>query len=260
VSTAGDSGRESAGHPVRDRKERMMSDESLARRLTSGVSGGEETQGEVSKEERALLVVTNLATGGVLNFQKLYEWFDTNAIKVAKGLLEPKYRLVETLTDADVTSANFIDRLKSLAADPQTKAVDVILVLHALPDILVFDDGRIPIEDLRDQIKAEGLKHRLRLLYSTACFGASHAPHFVEAGFRVASGAIGSNTNGPYDYPTQLYNWGKGETYRLAVSRGSNWIFMAIHDEIAEALGFDDVDSTKEIAGRVLTRITSPAD
>jgi hypothetical protein len=196
----------------------------------------------------------------VLKFQKLYEWLDANAIKVAKGLLEPRYRLVETLTDADVTSANFVSRLTSLAADPQTRAVDVILVVHALPDVLVFDDGRIPIEKIRDHIKDASLKHRLRLLYSTACFGASHAPHFVEAGFRVASGAIRSNTNGPYDYPTQLYHWGKGETYRLAVSRGSNWIFMAIHDEIAEVLGFDDVDSTKEISGRVLTRITSPAD
>ncbi len=237
-----------------------MGDESLARRLTSGVSGEEETAGEVSKEERVLLVVTNLATGGEPKFQKLYEWFDANAIKVARGLLESRYHLFETLTDDDVTSTNFVDRLKSLAADPQTTAVDVILVLHALPDILVFDDGHIPIEDLRDQIKAADLKHRLRLLYSTACFGASHAPHFVEAGFRVASGAIGSNTNGPYDYPMQLFHWGKGDTYRLAVDRGSNWIFMAIHDEVAEALGFDDVDSTKVIEGRVLTRITSPAD
>lgn len=237
-----------------------MRDESLARRLTSGVSGEEETAGEVSREERVLLVVTNLATGGVPKFQKLYEWFDANAIKVAKGLLESRYRLFETLTDDDVTSTNFVDRLESLAADPQTRAIDVILVLHALADILVLDDGHIPIEDIRDQIRAANLKHKLRLLYSTACFGASHAPHFVEAGFRVASGAIGSNTNGPYDYPTQLFHWGRGGTYRLAVSRGSNWIFMAIHDEIAEVLGFDDVDSTKVIEGRVLTRITSPAD
>ena len=39
--------------------------------------------GEVKKEDRVLLVVANLATGGDERFQKLYEWLDQNAINVA---------------------------------------------------------------------------------------------------------------------------------------------------------------------------------
>ena len=104
------------------------------------------------------------------------------------------------------------------------------------------------------------LKQRLRLLYSTACYGATHAPDFIRAGFRVASGATRTNANGPYDYPTQLACWGRGWTYRSTVNLANSPIFIAMHDAIAKLLGFDDVNSEKMIEGRKHTRITTPAD
>jgi hypothetical protein len=152
-----------------------------------------------------------------------------------------------------------VDRLTNLAQDPQTKAIDVFLSLHGLPDTLFFEDGPIATSDLRDQLKAADLKERLRLFYSTACYGASHARDFVKGGFRTASGAVGTNTNGPYDYPAQLYNWGLGKTYRAVIKLGNHPAFMTTHDTIAEKFGFDDADSEKIIEGKKLTRITSGA-
>ncbi len=209
-----------------------------------------------NKNERVLLVVANLSTGGEPKLQKLYEWLDENAINVAKLMMKPHYRLIDTLSGDDVTSTNFVNRIKSLAQDPQTKVLDVFLSLHGLQDALYFDDGAIKSSDLGNRLQAANLKHRLRLLYSTACYGANHAPDFVRAGFRVASGAKGVCANGPYDYPTQLYRWGQGNTYKSVVKAGNHPIGLVTHDTVARALGFDDVDSEKIIEGKVYTRIT----
>jgi hypothetical protein len=35
-----------------------------------------------------------------------------------------------------------------------------------------------------------------------------------KTGFRTASGALGVNANGMYDYPTPLYHWADDETYK----------------------------------------------
>ena len=215
--------------------------------------------GEVKKEDRVLLVVANLATGGDERFQKLYEWLDANAVVVAKLLVGAQYRQIETLSGDDVTSTNFVDRLTNLAAEPETKAIDVFLVLHAFPGVLIFDDRPVATSELKQQIQAANLGGKLRLLYSVACYGATHARDFVDAGFRVASGSLGANANGPYDYPTQLLHWRNCDTYRLAVNRGNNPLFKAIHDTFAQAMGFDDVNSEKVIEGKKLTRIDSEA-
>ncbi len=214
----------------------------------------------VSRDERVLLVVANLTKWADPNFQKLYEWLDQNAVNVARVMMGLHYREVDTLIGPEATSANFLTRLTTLAEDPQTKAVDVFLHLHGLENELFFEEAPVETSELGDELKAAGLKERLRLLYSTACFGATHAPDFVRGGFRVVSGAVAINANGPYDYPAQLFSWGLGQTYRMAVQAGSNAVFMAILDNVAKAMGFDDVNSRKEIEGRVLTRIITEAD
>jgi hypothetical protein len=213
----------------------------------------------INKEERALLVVANLSNGGDPRLQKLYEWFDANAINVAELILDDEYHHIDTLTGNHVTKANFINRIIANAQDPQIKALDVVLVLHGPEGRLFFDDGGVRSSDLKDDIGAANLKHRLRLLYSTACYAASHAQDFVDAGFRTASGALKVCANGPYDYPAQLYNWKEGKTYKSTVKTGNNPLWMTIHDKIAEALGFDDVDSEKIIKGKKYTRITTEA-
>jgi len=215
-------------------------------------------QRHVSKDERALLVVANFSTGGEPRFQWLYEWIDKNAVVVAEQLMKPHYGHIDTLAGANVTSSNFLNRIISLAQDPQTKVLDVFLNLHGSRGTLYFDDGSIASSYLKSQLQAANLKHRLRLLYSTACYGATHAPDFVEAGFRVASGAIGVNANQLYDYPIQLYHWGTYKTYRSAVKAGSSPALMTIQDNLARAF-FDDVNSEKIIEGKKHTRITSEA-
>jgi hypothetical protein len=218
---------------------------------------------EVTKDQRALLVVANLvlgdngSNGG--NYQRLYEWLDRYAVGVANLLMRPLYRVVESLTKDQVTLDAFLDRVVSLAGDPETEALDVFLVMHGLPGKLYFDDMAITTVDLGERLKAAELAGRLRLLYSTACYGASHAGDFIDAGFRTASGALAVCANGPYDFPTQLLKWGTDQTYKSTVKAGNNPVFRVIHDNAAKAMGFSDVNSEKIIQGKKYTRITSPA-
>ncbi len=214
---------------------------------------------DVSKNERTLLVVANLSTWGQPRLQWLYEWLDQNAVTVAKLLMAPCYRQILTIKGAQATRSGFVDEIIRLAQDPQTKVLDVFLSLHGLRDVLYFQDGPVESSAVGEELRQADLQQRLRLLYSTACYGASHAADFVKAGFRVASGAMGLNANGPYDFPTQLLHWRAGETYRLAVRRANNRVFLETHDAIARGLGFNDVNSEKAIEGKKLTRITSEA-
>jgi hypothetical protein len=218
---------------------------------------------EVTRDERALLVVANLVLGDSGSnggdYQWLYKWLDRYAVLVANLLMRPVYRVVESLTKDQVTLGAFVDRVVSLASDPETKALDVFLVMHGTPGRLYFDDRSIRTADLGEQLKDADLAGRLRLLYSTACYGASHAGDFVKAGFRTASGALAVCANGPYDFPTQLLKWGTNQTYKSTMMAGNNPVFHVIHDNAAKAMGFSDVNSEKIIEGKKYTRITSPA-
>ena len=213
----------------------------------------------IGKENRALLVVVNLSSWGVKKYQKLYEWLDDNAIALSKLILKSQYREVKTLSDDDVYVADFIEMLQALAEDDEIKAIDVFLSLHGEEGKLLFDDGRIRTRDLSSRIKALGIENKLRLCYSGACYGATHAQDFVNAGFRVASGALGVASNGAFDFPFQLASWAMNEIYEHAVRAGNFKLGIAISDTAARAMGFKDVNSKKVIYGDKSTRITSAA-
>jgi len=214
---------------------------------------------DVEKGERDLFVVANLSDGGDPRFQLLYQWLDTNAVSLAWVLMRAHYRRIEALTGSNVTSSAFVDRISELALDPQIQALDVFLILHGSKGRLHFDDGTIASSELKTQLQAANLQHRLRLLYSTACYGATHAEDFVNAGFRVASGAIGVNTNGPVDYPIQLHEWSQNKRYKTVVNAGNQRLGIWTHDAMGRALGFPDANSEKIIKGKNYTSITSEA-
>jgi hypothetical protein len=215
---------------------------------------------EITKDQRALLVVANLVLGpgdGGGDYDKLYEWLDKYAVLVANLLMRPVYRVVDSLTKDEVTLDAFLDRVVRLTSDPATEALDVFLIMHGSPGRLYFDDRSISTQEISERLKAANPFDRLRLLYSTACYGASHAEDFVKAGFRTASGAIAVCANGPYEFPAQLLRWGSRQTYKSAVTAGNNPVFRLIHDNAAKVMGFSDVNSEKIIVGKKYTRITS---
>lgn len=214
---------------------------------------------KVGKNGRVLVVITSLAKYGREDLKWLYRGLEASAVIVARLILGLFYRRIYTLTGEQATAAGFVDRLAELSADPRTQAIDVLLHLHGKERELWFADGAIATRQLKERIAGQQLQGRLRLLYSTACYGANHAPDFVAAGFRVASGAIAVNANAAHDYPTELIYWALGATYEAAMKAGNNRFLTRINDRLAVRFRFTDVNSIKSMAGHGETRITSPA-
>jgi hypothetical protein len=212
----------------------------------------------IAKDDRVMLLVSNVA-GTAKKYELLYRWLDDNAISVGKDMTTPHYRKISVLKGDGVTREAFVTRVRILAKGVGTQALDVFLNLHGLRDGLKFADGKARIESLAEEIGDLDLDHRLRLMYSTCCWGALHAPYFVEAGFKTASGSAGINANGPFDFPVQLDRWTRGLTYDTAIRAANNPFMRMVHDRAAELIGFENVDSTKEIVGVKSLRITSDA-
>lgn len=213
----------------------------------------------VSAEERRLLIVSNLTDFGRPELQWLYQFISKSSVTVARMILGLSYAEVSVLEGRDATVRGFVDRLSLLSRADSTKAVDVLLHLHGGDRVLWFADGPVPTPELAAAIRRRKLSDRLRLLYSTACYGGSHAQDFVDAGFCTASGARGTNANAAHDYSVQLASWALKRTYAQALKAGNKKMFCELYDGLARRIGFDDVDSRKVVKGdKDITIMSSP--
>ena len=210
----------------------------------------------VTKSERRLLIVSELPTFGRANLKWLYSFLDVSGIALGVATLGPHYAEVKTLSGTDATKSKFISTLCSLCRKSGTKAVDVIVQLHGASGKLWFQDGSIETARLADEIEAEDLRSRLRLLYSLACYGYTHTSDWIRAGFRTASGARKVNASSATDYPAQLLYWVAGKTYKDCVAAGNAQPGLGIADRAAKAMKFTDADSYKLIQGEGNLRIS----
>ena len=186
---------------------------------------------------------------GRRNLKWLYSFLDASGVAVGISTLAPFYKEVRALTGANATKEKFVSTLCSMSRKPGTKAVDVIVNLHGAKDRLWFRDGSVKTDKLADEIRAENLKNRLRLVYSVACYGYSHTDDWIKAGFRTASGARRVNASSATDYPAQLISWVGGKAYRDCVKAGNSQPGRGIADQAAKVMGFSDADSYKRIRG-----------
>ena len=115
---------------------------------------------------------------------------------------------------------------------------------------------------IREKLQAANLKKKLRVLYSTACFGQSHNLDFIQAGFRVVSGATEVNANAVIEYPVFMDAWRDGKTFKSAVYQAPNALTVAQDKLAALILGdtLGPINSFKQLGGRSYTRITTLAD
>lgn len=228
----------------------------------------------VSKSDREILLVSCVADYDKNDWEKLtdlYHWLDTAAPAITKTIVGPKYKKFHQLTGNDATFDNFIDKLASIGSS-SAKAIDVSLNLHGYGDTdqsgdtsnakLSFNDKKVKMQLLESKISNLNLRHKLRFLYSSACFGSSHNRAFLKGGFSVASGAKLVNTNGELSYPAFLQNWVSGKSYKKCIAAGNFSPFVGPHDDAAERLNLTqgyEADSFKVANGNTSIKIdTSP--
>lgn len=212
----------------------------------------------ISKSQRALVVVSYLSSSE--------KWFDGYNFIESSGMatidlfLSSKYNSIEKLKDGNATKSKFINKLKSLAAESSIKAIDVIMMTHGSNEKLYFYESTgdkldpVSMSTLEADIKALDIGTKLRLVYSTACYGSSHNNNFVNAGFCTSVGAKGVNTNSATEFPIVLSMWGGGDKISTAITWGEKG--HEIFDAIAKLnKKWDDADSDKDIYGKGSVRI-----
>jgi hypothetical protein len=206
-------------------------------------------------------VVCNLQTFGDPKLKWLYSFAETSGVVLATTFLKPHYKRFRILSGPSASKTRFLNTLESLGRHSEVKAIDVILMLHGEPGTLWFADSSAGVSTsvLESDIGALSLGDKLRLLYSLACYGKSHADNFRRAGFTTACGAEKVNANGGTEYPIVLPMWGAGGTFQSGIALGNNPITCAACDAAARVMGITSVDSSKVIRGRSSVRITSSA-
>ncbi|MEN9686943.1 MAG: hypothetical protein RLZZ28_2729 [Bacteroidota bacterium] len=207
----------------------------------------------VTKSQRALVVVSYLSAST--------KWFDGYNFIEASGMttvdlfLSGKYSCIEKLKDSSATKTNFLNKLSTLAAKSTIKAIDVIVMTHGANNTLYFYKSSgdkmdaVGMGTLENDIKALSTGGKLRMLYSTACYGSSHNDNFVDAGFKVSVGAKGVNTNSATEFPIVLGMWGGGDKISTCIAWGEKG--YGVFDAIAKLnKNWKDANSDKDVYGR----------
>lgn len=205
------------------------------------------------------MLVTSLAAGGVRALRPLYLLLDRAGAALGAGL-GLRYGRRVRLCGRAASQGAFLAAVQALAARDDVAAVDVIVNLHGLPGGLVFADGLAATAALAPALRAAG-RGKLRLAYSSACYGESHGLDLIAAGFAAAVGARRVNTTGATEFGLFVLLWGLGAPVARALSAADHPALRRPTDAAARvllrALGErGEVDSRKVVAGDRAVRIT----
>ena len=116
----------------------------------------------------------------------------------------------------------------------------LFIVIHGINETLGFVDtpDYYPSAKLRDDILAIKGEHsnspkKLRMLYSDACYGALHMRDWVDAGYKVASGAPKEDMNWSTDLKKFMKGWKKGESFSKSIRRANRVLISPFLDLIS---------------------------
>lgn len=217
----------------------------------------------VSRGQRALVVVNNTVAGGRPDLRQLYQFIEAAGDGVARALCGPAYAELRALNGSDATLAALVATLRTLAARQDLCAVDVILNLHGAENTLYFHGAPgapgVAVDQVRQQLRAApGVSGKLRLLYNTSCYGATHAAAMLQAGFDAVIGGRQVVANSATEYPAFLVAWVAGVPVGPAIEAANAPPLREPMDRFAsEQLHFAHVDSRKLISGRTALTIDS---
>lgn len=214
----------------------------------------------VAKEQRdAVVFLANLAP--TEQPAKAFFEFVGFSAEGAVTALTPVYRRVHLVKGRNATLAALVSQLNTATSNSAVKAVDLIFVTHGLSNEVVFSDVRTTMDGVRQAI-ANGLsatdRAKLRAVFSTACYGASHRADWIGAGFNVVSGSRKIYADSAVSYGAFLAAWASGQSFSSAIGIANGSDPLDAQDKAATPVlrqfGFSeeqakDVDSTRVISG-----------
>ncbi len=204
--------------------------------LVSGTGPG--SAASVSKGQReAIIFLVDLSQGSSLERQ-FYDVVEFAAISLAQASLTPNYQKVTTVQGSGSTLGGLRQALKTAASKSTVRAVDLIFVTHGLSSEVLFRDGRKTANQVRDEITnnlTSAERNKLRMVFSTACFGTTHRTAWRNAGFRTVSGSEGIYADSALSYPAFLAAWVAGQSFSSAVGIANGIDPFRISDNAAKA-------------------------
>lgn len=213
----------------------------------------------VSKNERVLIVINHLASGDT---DYLYRFIEDSARTTIRTILKDDYAKIVKLYATRATLARLVAAIRREGAKTSVKRIDLIVMLHGHPGRLVFYDGSEDSSAVKDQIKALNLGTKLRLVYSTCCYGDSHSKDFIAAGFDSAIGSKKVNANAAVEFAPLLSLWQFNAM--LSDCLAPTTLPTPAADAAATLYGHtmnttwrNDVDSTKRLRGNQNLQITT---
>jgi hypothetical protein len=218
----------------------------------------------ITREQRALIVISQLTNGIPADQQWLYRFIEGAGRSVTEITLKDDYApdQYRALLDEMATTGNLVATLAELGALPDIQAIDLLVLLHGSPDRLEFHDRSWPTPDMATELGGLGISPKLRLVYSTACFGATHNDDYLRAGFKAAIGARKVNTNSAFELPMLLNLWALGKNAKDALRLGDKPATRNLADGAARAFGrlsnlwwVNEVNSQKVLSGNAALTI-----
>jgi len=242
----------------------------LALALTgAGHASRAEATTTVSKSQRELVIVSPDLSQGNLIEQGLYTAIGWGGVILPTATLALRYSIVTILKDEAATRGGFVNRLRDIASKSTIRAVDVIFVTHGLSGNVLFSNGSFTMASVRDRILANltaTQRAKLRMVFSTACYGASHRQAWRDAGFKTVSGSRGVYADSVASYQPFLTAWVSGLSFGTGVAAANTAGSFSTWDATAAAWLFakgsqrwDEVDSFRLTSGNTgLTIGTMP--
>jgi hypothetical protein len=207
----------------------------------------------VPKEQRDIvLFLANLAPSEDPE-KSFYEFVSFAAESLGLGFLQPNYRAVHLVKGKNATFDALASRLNTAASNATVKAVDLIFVTHGMTDKVQFSDGKKSMEDVKQAILSKlsaSDRAKLRMVFSTACFGQTHRDEWMGAGFNVASGSRLIYADSGTSYPAFLTAWTTGQSFAAAVKAANDSDPLRLQDQAGKTLGFGtQIDSVRLVGG-----------
>ena len=201
--------------------------------------------------------------------ERLYGFIEKSGIALPYAICRVAYDRIITVTGSGATLTEHTETLGDALSDADVEDVDLIWHGHGVEKEgggtkSSMGGGYVTRSDICAAIDGLNADDRLRMFYTTACYGAALAEEMVDAGFSVGAGAIAVNTNSTIEFPLFLKNWAAGMPFGLALADGfkqSRWRATDHSIKIlAQGTVLADTDSVKETFGDRATNIRSNGD
>jgi hypothetical protein len=222
----------------------------------------------IGKTVRELVQIIYVSDGYEGAERRLYEFIELSSEALTRTVLGGLYSRLTFVKGTDATLPGLVAALEAATARARTKAVDLLFTTHGYTDKMQFADGTIPDMDVAEAILGIAPAARLsklRIVFSTACIGASHRDAWMKAGFTAASGSKGTYADSAVSYVPFLSAWASGKTFAQAIDAANNADPLHVADNLAKAYyrskdpdyPVDRINSERVYSGNGRTRIYS---